>query len=170
MYNYRMEVNANNVNIEELKKMATLIAMEQANNQAHPKPTNIPAKQASLKSAPLPPRPVAPKAVPQPKMPTPVPKKVSIQVSNTSEDVSDIVQMDNSNVVPNKGGNQDCEGGNQNGGDIVPVQNNDTFGIMGMNVPKSTLYFTIILILIAVAIWYMSKDKPKKKKKDDEDE
>lgn len=162
MYNYRMEINADNVNIEELKKMASLIAMEQANNQTQAKSTHIPAKQTSLKSAPLP-RPVAPKVIQQSKMPTPVPKKVSIQVSNTSEDIADIVQMDNSNVTPNKGDNQD-------GGAVISVQNNDTFGIMGMNVPKSTLYFTIILILIAVAIWYMSRDIPKKKKKDDEDE
>jgi hypothetical protein len=71
---------------------------------------------------------------------------------------------------PVEGDNGIIPNDNQQDGNIILVQNNDTFGIMGMNIPKSTLYFTIILILIAVAIWYMSGDKPKKKKKDEEDE
>ena len=154
-----MELNTNNVNIEDLKKMATMIAMEQANKQPiSTKNLNIPKQ--NVHSQPVqqnilhnPKQNIAP----QPKQS--IQKKVTI-VTNTSDDVANIVPLmphdDGSvvNVIP------------QCNTDI----NDDSFAIMGICIPKYTLYLIIVLIIIAVVIWYMSKDNKLKKKNKDDDE
>lgn len=42
--------------------------------------------------------------------------------------------------------------------------------IMGVLLPKSTLYLLLILIVIAIVIWYFSRDSTKKNKNDENDE
>jgi hypothetical protein len=156
-----MELNTNNVNIEDLKKMASIIAMEQANmqNKVSPKSAKniqIPKQNVSAQ--------VKQNIVPQPKQSGP--KKVVI-VSNTSEDVADIVplvpQQDESVLQSGRASDPNAHQTNN--------IDDDSFAIMGMNIPKYTLYLIIVLIIIAIIIWYMSKDdRPKKKKKDEDEE
>lgn len=42
--------------------------------------------------------------------------------------------------------------------------------IMGMNLPKQTLYLLLVLLIIAIAIWYLGSPAKTKKKSEDEDE
>jgi len=42
--------------------------------------------------------------------------------------------------------------------------------IMGMNLPKQTIYLLLVLLIAAVAIWYLGSPAKTKKKTEDEDE
>lgn len=50
------------------------------------------------------------------------------------------------------------------------VINIEKIALLGLNIPKSTLFLIIILILIAFVIWYFNDSKKHKKKNENEDD
>ena len=145
-----------NVNIEELKRMAAMIAAEQikmqnGNNAAGP----------NKRETVLDPEKVIPK---QPQQKITHKSQPKSQVVVNSDSTSDIA-----NIIPTK------STGDPNDGQMLDNQqgNGDNMlGILGFSIPKQTLYFLLILVVIAVTIWYMSRDTKsgKKKRRHDEDE
>ncbi len=140
-----------NVNIDELKKMASMIANEQAKIQAN----NIGKQNLSSHAKPTqkvsqgPPRVI-------PKHP---PVQAPVQVANSSEDIANILPV-----------NSDDNSGGTTSTNIQVAGSDDMLGILGFTIPKQTLYFILILIVIAVGIWYMSRDTKYKKKRRHDDE
>lgn len=159
-----MEVNTNNTNIEELKKMAAIITTDKLKNELTVSQKSVDIQenpQVDIKNK------LNLQKTKQINHKLQQPKKVSIQTNDTSDDVAKIIKMNEQGsgnaITPNIMENQH---------DIL-LQPNDMIGIMGFHIPKSTLYMTIILIIIASTIWYMSGDgdnKQKKKKKHDDDD
>jgi hypothetical protein len=148
-----------NVNIDELKRMATLIANEQAkfqngnnigkHNSQHVKASSPPSSRAPQKVVEN-----APKAEQR--------QKAKVESGNSSEDIANIIPV-------NSEGNDQATTGDTSIQVATPGDN--MFDVLGFAIPKQTLYFLLILIVIAVIIWYMSKDtKSNKKKKHHEDD
>lgn len=53
---------------------------------------------------------------------------------------------------------------------IVHNNTNNTIGLLGFQLPKTTFYLIIALIIIGGILWYMSIEPKQKKKKDNEEE
>lgn len=141
-----------NVNIDELKKMASMIANEQAKIQAN----NIGKQNLSSHARPTQKVPQGPqRAIPKhPPVQVPAPQAI-----NSSEDIANILPV---NSDDNSGGTVNTN--------IQVAGSDDMLGILGFTIPKQTLYFILILIVIAVGIWYMSRDTKYKKKRRHDDE
>ena len=137
-----------NINIEHLKKMTTAIASNHSMKHNLNDKLNVP-NVANV-----------PKIMKRPNLkPVQVPH-VQVQAPIANESCT----SDTSKVLG------DCEQTSKNLALTLPKSNTDAFSIMGISLPKQTLYLALVLIIIAIAIWYMNREKPKKKKKHEEDD
>lgn len=141
-----------NVNIDELKKMAAIIAAEQIKMQNG----NNGTRQAS---------PKLPQQLPQRLHSQPPPQQKFVAKVVNSDSTSDVA-----NIIPTKS-TGDANDSQQVDNQITGSGDDNMLGIFGFSIPKQTLYFLIILVAIAVAIWYMSRDNKsgKKRKRHDEE-
>ena len=139
------------VNINELKKIASIIANEQSqgnNIGKHLQPKVSNSQSGSSHVTPV-----------QASKPIVNTQKITHpETINSSEDVANILSV-NSSFDKDKNITR------------TQVKSDNLCGILGFNISKQTLYLILILLSVAIVIWYMTRDKKsgkKKKKHDDE--
>ena len=152
-----------NVNIEDIKKMASLLNQNQPNISKQSCVVKQCGAPKQLKTVSLPPMAMDENKVQQ------IVQTIKQAVQSSSEDMEQIVPMTGGNVVTAEG----SQIGSQIGGDdqsILDLANlkgakPEMFEMMGYSLPKYTVYLIIVLMVVGIIIWYLNSDGRKNKKK-----
>jgi len=171
-------------NIEELKRIAAIIASEQTKIKNGNSDTthNVIPKLSQSRQAPQHPLQHPPQHPPQ--HPSQHPPQHPSQHYRQQKNMQKV--QPNAHVAVSPNSNSDVaniiqtKSATDNNSDIVDdmqipdnqLESNDNMlGIFGFYIPKQTLYLLIVLVMIAIGIWYMSYGtKQNRKKKEDNDE
>ena len=140
-----------NLNIDDLKKLASVIEQQNLPQPQLPIPDIKPEIKSVLETE-----------LPKPAIQTiPQNKKVSFSTPNqmASQPANQMASQTASQPA-NQTASQPAS--QTNIIKIIP----DSFNLCGVILPKHTLYLTISLVFVGIIIWYMSKDKQKEKEKE----
>ena len=140
-----------NLNIDDLKKLASVIEQQNLPQPQLPIPDIKPEIKSVLETE-----------LPKPAIQT-IPQNKKVSFSTPNQMASQPANQMASQTASQPANQMASQPASQtNIIKIIP----DSFNLCGVILPKHTLYLTISLVFVGIIIWYMSKDKQKEKEKE----
>lgn len=145
-----------NLNIDDLKKLASVIEQQNLPQPQLPIPDIKPEIKSVLETE-----------LPKPAIQT-IPQNKKVSFSTPNQMASQTANQMANQTVNQMASQTASQPANQMASQPASQTNiikiiPDSFNLCGVILPKHTLYLTISLVFVGIIIWYMSKDKQKEK-------